>query len=82
MLLLGIVGIPCQICEERNFFTTYEMLSAYTENYNYEGDIERAVIAGQKYEFNKELIKTKASAKNHPWVYFNADRILEIKFLQ
>lgn len=67
---------------EKDIVTEYEMLSEYTENYNYNNEAEKAIIAGRKYDFNTELIDHKVSAKNHSFFWINPKKIEQLNYLQ
>lgn len=90
--ILTVVGIAValifcaitisQILYEKDIVTEYEMLSEYTENYNYNNETEKAIIASRKYDFNTELIDNKVSAKNHSFFWINPKKIEQLNYLQ
>lgn len=76
------VMIIMQVFFEKDIITEYEMLSEYTENYNYNNEAEKAIIAGRKYDFNTELIYNKVSAKNRSFFWINPEKIEQLNYLQ
>ena len=70
-----------QNCYEKNIITEYELLSDYTENYEYSNETEKAIIAGRKYDFNTKLINEKVNAKNYSFFWINPEKIEQLKFL-
>lgn len=79
-----LIAVFCAIgqnCYEKNIITKYEMLSEYTENYQYSNEAEKAVIAGKKYAFNADLINDKVSAKNYHFFWINPERIEQLNYL-
>ena len=79
--IFGVMTIG-QIFYEKDIVTEYEMLSEYTENYNYNNEAEKIIIDSKKHAFNIELIDNKASAKNRSFFWINPEKIEQLNYLQ